>query len=52
MEQRALSTPAASTSKAPIKHEDRNTWVLTAYGITGLTLFGVLAYYVSTFIAR
>jgi hypothetical protein len=52
MEQQALVTPAVSTSKPAVKHENRSVWVLTAYGISGLTLFGVLAYYISDFIAR
>jgi hypothetical protein len=33
-------------------HEGRGAWVLTAYGISGLALFGVLAYFFSDFIAR
>ena len=52
MEERALSTPSVSATKAPTKHEGRNVWVLTAYGISGLALFAVLAYYFSDFIAR
>ena len=32
--------------------EGRGAWVLTAYGISGLALFGVLAYFFSDFIAR
>ncbi|HEY7095199.1 MAG TPA: hypothetical protein VH437_00625 [Terriglobales bacterium] len=51
MEERAISNPS-TTSKAPCKHEGRNVWVLTAYGISGLALFGILAYYVSQFLAR
>jgi hypothetical protein len=35
------------------KHrEGRGAWVLTAYGISGLALFGLLAYFFSDFIAR
>ena len=34
------------------KREGRGAWVLTAYGISGLALFGVLAYFFSDFIAR
>jgi hypothetical protein len=34
------------------KHEGRGAWVLTAYGISGLALFGVLAYFFSDFIAH
>jgi hypothetical protein len=30
----------------------RGAWVLTAYGISGLALFGVLAYFFSDYIAR
>lgn len=53
MEQRALSTPAVDTLKPEAKkNENRSVWVLTAYGISGLTLFGVLAYYISDFLAR
>ena len=52
MEEQALNTPAASPSKSPTKHEDRSVWVLTAYGISALALVGVLAYYISDFIAR
>lgn len=52
MEERALSAPAVTSSKPRPKQEDRSVWVLTAYGISGLTLFGVLAYYISSFLAR
>jgi hypothetical protein len=34
------------------QHEGRGAWVLTAYTITGLALFGVLAYFFSNFIAH
>jgi hypothetical protein len=40
-------------SQAAGKHrEGRGAWVLTAYGIFGLALFGVLAYFFSDFIAH
>jgi hypothetical protein len=43
----------SSTSTSAIKHhEGRGAWVLTAYGICGLALFGVLAYFFSDFIAH
>jgi len=32
--------------------EGRGAWVLTAYGISGLVLFGLLAYFFSEFIAH
>jgi len=42
---------ANSTSSG--KHrEGRGVWVLTAYGISGLALFGVLFYYFSTYVTH
>lgn len=55
MESRAQGTPAASTSNSPSAiHEKcpRSVWVMTAYGISGLALFGVLAYYFASYMAR
>lgn len=43
------STPTTAT-KHP--HEGRGAWVLTAYGISGLALFGVLAYFISDFVSH
>jgi len=34
------------------KKEGRGAWVLTAYGISGLALFGVLAYFLADFISH
>ena len=53
MEDRApvmSSTEQSSTTTR--QHEGRGAWVLTAYGISGLALFGVLAYFFSDFIAH
>jgi hypothetical protein len=56
MEDRApvvSSTNQSSTSTTSIrKYEGRGAWVLTAYGISGLALFGVIAYFFSDFISR
>ncbi|MFZ0137519.1 MAG: hypothetical protein WAK89_10695 [Candidatus Sulfotelmatobacter sp.] len=57
MEDRAsdISSSASqqSTSQAVgPHHEGRGAWVLTAYGISGLALFGLLAYFFSNFIAH
>jgi hypothetical protein len=46
--QQSLSQPSANSKH----HEGRGAWVLTAYGISGLALFGVLAYFFSDFIAH
>jgi hypothetical protein len=53
MEHRALDTPsspAASTQDPESERDGRNIWILTAYGISGVALFAVLAYYFSAFL--
>ncbi|HYL13317.1 MAG TPA: hypothetical protein VEV41_09780 [Terriglobales bacterium] len=57
MEQRATGNPAGSTSNVNSaagvpRREGRNVWILTIYGISGLALFGILAYYFSSYIAH
>ena len=55
MENQAVSnssTKAASSGTSSAQREDRGVWVLTAYGISGLALFGVLLYYFSTYVTR
>jgi hypothetical protein len=55
MEDRARvvpSTEQSSSSTTVRHHEGRGAWVLTAYSIGGLALFGVLAYFFSDFIAH
>ena len=48
------STEQSSTTISASKHhhEGRGAWVLTAYGISGLALFGVLAYFISDFVSH
>ena len=41
-----------SESSASRHFAGRGAWVLTAYGVSGLALFGLLAYFFSDFIAR
>ncbi len=49
----SVDTEQSSTTTSAIrKHEGRGAWVLTAYGISGLALFGVLAYFFSDFISH
>ena len=57
MEDRApVVTPAEKSSTTTTamtrQKEGRGAWVLTAYGISGLALFGVLAYFFSDFISH
>jgi hypothetical protein len=46
------SEQSSATTVSAKKHEGRGAWVLTAYGISGLALFGVLAYFFSDFISH
>jgi hypothetical protein len=46
------SSSTQSISCSTRRFAGRGAWVLTAYGISGLALFGVLAYFFSDFIAR
>ena len=43
---------SSTTTSSIRKREGRGAWVLTAYGISGLALFGVLAYFFSDFISH
>ena len=53
MEDRAPVVSSTQQSTTSTKHhEGRGAWVLTAYGISGLALFGVLAYFFSDFISH
>jgi hypothetical protein len=54
MEDRAPVVPPSQeqSSTTTKHHEGRGAWVLTAYGICGLALFGVLAYFFSDFISH
>ena len=49
IEQSSTTTTTTTTS---IRHEGRGAWVLTAYGLSGLALFGVLAYFFSDYISH
>jgi hypothetical protein len=47
------TTQTSMTQSALIRRrEGRGAWVLTAYGISGLALFGLLAYFFSDYIAH
>jgi len=53
MEDRApVVSPTVQSAASTRPHEGRGAWVLTTYGICGLALFGVLAYFFSDFIAH
>lgn len=55
MEHRAPTnpaTPSAQSGNSGIPHEGRNVWILTGYGISGLIVFMILAYYFCGFITR
>jgi hypothetical protein len=48
----SVSQSNVSQPKSGAHHEGRGAWVLTAYGVSGLALFGLLAYFFSDFIAH
>jgi hypothetical protein len=54
MEHPAPSSSAVSPSQVSPRahHEPRGAWVLTAYGISGLAVLGVLLYYFATYITH
>jgi hypothetical protein len=55
MEDRApvvSSVSASQTQSTAKRHEGRGAWVLTAYGISGLAMFGLFAYFFSEFVSR
>jgi hypothetical protein len=53
MEDRAPVVSSTTASAVTAKnHEGRGAWVLTCYGILGLALFGILAYFFSEFISH
>ena len=45
----SVASPANAKSQ---KLDSRTFWVLTAYGVSGLALFGVIAYYFSDFVSH
>jgi len=52
MEDRALANSSTVENNSQSSRGIRSVWVLTAYGISGLALFGILLYYFSTYIAH
>jgi hypothetical protein len=48
----SVSPQSISPASAGKQREGRGAWVLTAYGISGLALFAILAYFFSDFIAH
>jgi hypothetical protein len=46
------AAPAANSKSSATPREGRSVWILTAYGISGLVLFGVLVYYFCAYITR
>lgn len=55
MKDQALGNTTVSTlgpQTRYVRREGRGTWVLTVYAISGLALFGTLAYYFSAFVTQ
>jgi hypothetical protein len=49
MEEQTVKTDSQLVAPRP---STRNVWVLTAYGVSGLALFGVLMYYFSSYVTQ
>ena len=55
MEQPALAssaTPSTTASSSCRPGARRGSWVMTAYAVSGLALFGLLAYFFSNYITQ
>jgi hypothetical protein len=52
MPDRALGSSTTTSTSTVRPHEGRNVWVVTAYAVSGLALFGVLIYYVSAYLTQ
>jgi hypothetical protein len=53
VESKQQTESSATQSSATTRHkEGRDVWVLTVYGICGLALFAVLAYFFSQFVTH
>ncbi|HET7205262.1 MAG TPA: hypothetical protein VFI95_01660 [Terriglobales bacterium] len=56
METRTQGTSGSSAQphSAIVPHvkTPRSIWILTAYGVSGLAVFGVLAYYFAAYVAH
>jgi hypothetical protein len=48
----ATGTKSENPSTRTVRHEDRNTWILTCYAISGIAFFGVLFYYIAQYAAQ
>jgi hypothetical protein len=55
----AMDDPATGTKPGNVSssgkashYEDRNTWVLTMYAISGLVFFGLLFYYIAQYVVN
>ena len=52
MENSAMTESSPENSRSSATREGRGFWVLTAYGISGLALFGLLIYYFSNYVTQ
>ncbi len=50
--QQSLSQSISQQSVSSRQREGRGAWVLTAYGVSGLAVIALLAYFFSDFIAH
>jgi len=52
MDDQNVKTSIMNSQTSAPRRENRNVWVLTAYGVSGLALLGVLMYYFSSYVTQ
>jgi hypothetical protein len=52
VENQTLGDSSTAVRGSQVHREGRGAWVLTAYGISGLALFGILLYYFSGYVTH
>jgi hypothetical protein len=52
MDEQIIKPSATDSQLSAPRPDNRNIWVLTAYGVSGLALFGVLLYFFSSYVTQ
>jgi hypothetical protein len=52
MDEQTITPSVTDSQVSAARRDNRNLWVLTAYGVSGLALFGVLLYFFSSYVTQ
>ena len=52
MDEQTIKPSVTDSQLSTPRRDNRNIWVLTAYGVSGLALFGVLFYFFSSYVTQ